>query len=302
MKKKLPVMIAGMVVLFVIGIFTYQYFQSRESVKVAEAVRQERQQWKEKTAALQQEVAALEQEILRHLQTPVPESRVAEAFGETAAKEDPDDIPRGDDCHAVEQRVRSFFKYLDARDYIRAAGLPKGSYGLFQDAATRLSAKPPLIAEEMRDLLHLLHNIAHFFRVLGKDRIFLVREILSREADILEPAMASFYAWHQIRGRCKMKLEGLPDLPVLYSYAGFLLQSLGGRSCLSRRDPVIRMVSTYYAILILDEANRAKINTDGIDIRPLIDISFREISGQKNLAYREHYLKNLARLRETYQI
>jgi hypothetical protein len=86
----------------------------------------------------------------------------------------------------------------------------------------------------------------------------------------------------------------------LYDYAGYFLNTLGGRSYLLRRESKVRMLVNYYAILIIDRANDEKFNQYGIDVRPYIDYLFYDISNQKGLTYRERYLTRLTILRDKY--
>ena len=88
----------------------------------------------------------------------------------------------------------------------------------------------------------------------------------------------------------------------LYEYAGFFLHSLGGRSYLLRRDPTVRIMATYYSVLILDRANEEGLNRHGIDIRPHIDSVAEEIRNARGLVFRKDYLDTLEELKEKYTI
>jgi hypothetical protein len=161
-------------------------------------------------------------------------------------------------------------------------------------------ADPPVNIAEMKDMFRLVKNVTHFYRVLGKDRLILVKDILAAEERVLEPAMAMFYAGI---AECRQPLPGDGEpLPIerLYDYAGYFLNTLGGRSYLLRRESKLRMLVSYYAILIVDRANDEKFNQYGIDVRPYIDYLFYDISNQKGLAYRERYLTRLTALRDKY--
>jgi len=85
-----------------------------------------------------------------------------------------------------------------------------------------------------------------------------------------------------------------------YEYAGFFLNSLGGRSYLLRRDPGVRILTTYYSVLILDRANEEDLNRHGIDIRPHIDSVAQEIRNSRGLVFQKQYLDRLEALREKY--
>jgi hypothetical protein len=78
------------------------------------------------------------------------------------------------------------------------------------------------------------------------------------------------------------------------------LDTLGGRSYLMRRDPKLRLLTTYYSILVMDRANDRKMNPNGIDIRPAIAVTAKEIRSHTGLAYRKQYLAELERLTAKY--
>jgi hypothetical protein len=86
----------------------------------------------------------------------------------------------------------------------------------------------------------------------------------------------------------------------MYANASFLVDTFGGRSYLLRRDSRIRLLSTYYCILVLDRANDQKMNPNGIDIRPLIAATAKDIRSHTGLAYQKQYLAELERLARKY--
>jgi len=219
-------------------------------------------------------------------------------FGTPAPQQDADTLPV--DCDKVEGQMRSFFDYLDGRSYFANREIEDGSAGFFRQCAQALLADPPVNIAEMQNMFRLVKNVTHFYRVLGKDALTLAGDILASEDRVLEPAIAVFYGWIV---ECRGPLPG-DETPLslerLYDYAGYFLNTLGGRSYLLRRESKIRMLVNYYAILVVDRANDEKFNRYGIDVRPYIDYLFYDISNQKGLAYRERYLTRLAMLRDKY--
>ena len=204
------------------------------------------------------------------------------------------------DCGKVEAQIISFFNYLDSRPYLSNRDVDGGSAGFLSESAALLMANPPVNVAEMKELFRLVKNVTHFYRVLGKERLNLVRDILTTEERVLEPAMAVFYARIV---ECGQPLPGdAQSLAIerLYDYAGFFLNTLGGRSYMLRRESKVRMLTSYYAILVIDRANDEKFNRYGIDLRPYIDYLFYDISNQKGLTYRERYLTRLTALRDKY--
>jgi hypothetical protein len=204
------------------------------------------------------------------------------------------------DCDKVDDQMRAFFNYLDDQDYMSQRELDQGSAGFFRKSASLLMADPPVNIAEMKDMFRLVKNVTHFYRVLGKDRLMLIKDILDAEERAIEPAMALFYTRIV---KCAQPLPGDAkplSIDRLYDYAGYFLNTLGGRSYLLRRESKLRMLVSYYAILIIDRANDEKFNRYGVDVRPYIDYLFYDISNQKGLTYRERYLTRLTALRDKY--
>ena len=219
-------------------------------------------------------------------------------FGTPAPEPDAEIMPA--DCEKVAGQMQSFFTYLDGQVYFANRDIEDGSAGFFRHSARKLLADPPVNIAEMKDMLRLVKNVTHFYRVLGKDALLLTKDILVSEDRVLEPAMAVFYAWLVECGRPLLGDEKPLSIEGLYDYAGYFLNTLGGRSYLLRRESKVRMLVSYYSILVVDRANDEKFNRYGIDVRPYIDYLFYDISNQKGLAYRERYLTRLTTLRDKY--
>jgi hypothetical protein len=135
---------------------------------------------------------------------------------------------------------------------------------------------------------------------LGKERIAIALDMMASEREIVEPAMAVLYAWLTTCNKTP-DAHNRPEIKVLYTYAGYFLDTLGGRSYLLRRDSKVRMLVNYYSLLLLDQANRQELNRFGIDIRPYIDYLFYDLTNQKGIMYRERYLSVLAELQNRYR-
>ena len=219
-------------------------------------------------------------------------------FGTPAPAPDAEIMPA--DCAKVDGQLQSFFTYLDSRTYFVNRDMEGGSAGFFRTSARVLLADPPVNIAEMKDMLRLVKNVTHFYRVLGKDALMLGKDILASEDRVLEPAMAVFYARLVECGQPLPGDEKPLSIERLYDYAGYFLNTLGGRSYLLRRESKIRMLVNYYAILVVDRANDEKFNRYGIDLRPYIDYLFYDISNQQGLVYRERYLTRLTALRDKY--
>ena len=113
--------------------------------------------------------------------------------------------------------------------------------------------------------------------------------------------MKTFYQWFTMDDEGQATLKGRPSMTSMYEYAGFILNTLGGRSYLLRRGPKVRTLTTYYCVLILDKANDKELNSKGIDIRPYINSSLMEIENQIGLIHQEEYVAKLNDLSLKYQ-
>ena len=67
-----------------------------------------------------------------------------------------------------------------------------------------------------------------------------------------------------------------------------------------RREPGIRMLTLYYSLLVLDQANRDGLNSEGIDIGPSIEALIREIRYSRRLSERRQYLETLKEMQARY--
>jgi hypothetical protein len=255
--------------------------------------RQEATEAKARAEALARRVVELEAALPKE-PAAVPGAAAEALFGGQppgAAAEDPAAVQR------LEGQVKAFFAYLDGRDYVQRHGLEGGTHALYADAVEALAANRPQVAGETESLAATLGNSFHLFRVMGRRRIELAAEILSREGELLEPAMEVFHRWHAAPPGT---LRGRAPLPVLADYAAFLLHTLGGRSYLLRRDGRTRTLTTYYCLLVLDQANDAGLNRAGVDIRPFLRTTAEEFRNLSRLLYRQRYLDELQRLAAKY--
>jgi len=282
-----------------IGYFGYHQIMEWHQKELATSVRQEQNAFEEKSWTLKEEIQKLEEELAVQKKARVPEEKLTEVFGKDAAgfplREDTD-------CEDLEQQIKAFFIYLDAQEYPIVQESAHGSYDEFRQMVRQLSENPPKVTGETTDIVSLTRNMAHFYKILGKRRIQFGKDVLHNESDIIESMMATFFGFYTSDKCCQKDLRGCPGLGVLYQYAGFFLNTVGGRSYLLRRDSKVRILTTYYAILILDKANDAILNRYGIDIRPHINLSIDDIRNQKNLIYPEQYLTNLYQLQEKYTL
>lgn len=263
--------------------------------------KQERVVWEKKNKFLMNQITDQEEEIKRLKGQNIPIEKLSEVFGEDRASQlSTKDIP--DTFEEIENQIAAFFMYLDDKDYVKRYGLSGSTYSQYELSVVELSEKLPLVTGETETLYNLFLNISHFYRVLGKEKLFLIRDILNNESDIIESIMKSFYLWYTHEDNIEKKIKGRPSFRTLYDYAGFFLNTLGGKGYLLRRGSRIRILTTYYCVLILDKANDKKLNSNGIDIRPHIKSTFNDISNYIGVINQDEYLEKLEGLMLKYDI
>lgn len=208
-----------------------------------------------------------------------------------------------DPCKEATDRLLAFFAHLDQQEYVAKYALKESSEKHIVRISTKLYANPPVVNRETDDLFTILTNSAHFYRILGKNNLLLIKDILSHESDNLETVMADFYNWAEKEQTCDNAPSFALQLPLnsLYEYAGFFLNTLGGQSYLFRRESRTRMLIKYYAVLIIDQANEKGLNRHGIDIRLPLRSTIDEMQVSQNLEKRDAYLEKLLLMQAKYQ-
>ena len=298
--KPIVKIIAALAIIAGLAFFGYYRVQKWHEAALGELREQSRKECLTKTLQLEQEVARLQDaldQIQPPLETELP-AKVEAALGEDFQVVAP--LDEDLNCEEIERQARFFFSYLDDQPYMRQQGQQRSSFDQFQQMVRDLANAPPILAGEMEDLASLIQNVAHLYRILGKQRLLLLQTALTREADIIEPVMSVIFRWLTHCGRQQDAFQNLEPVEALYNYAGFFLNTLGGRSYLLRRDSRLRVMTTYYAVVVLDLANDAKRNKYGIDIRPYIDLALYDITASPQLIFRTNYLSRLTALKAKY--
>ncbi len=211
-------------------------------------------------------------------------------------------LPTTARCMESLQPIRQFYKHLDQQEYLQQYDLSPGSEVYFTRVIQGLLDNPPVVSGETDDLYTILQNTAHFFRIVGKTNILILKAILDREKDQFENILAHFYTVLLLPSCFEQHFDLQISETSLYEYAGFFLSTMGGRLYLFRRDSMSRMVVSYYAILLIDRANKNGTNKHGIEIARVVDQLINEIESTANtLQLQERYLDTLYTLKEEYQ-
>jgi hypothetical protein len=295
MKKSAVAVISVCVVIGLACVAGYFYTQSIKVRDEAQQLQAEHDSLQERATGLKQEMEKLEQR-LRDDEIPAAEPEVLrEALGSDNASQD---MPSELDADSVQERIAKFFIYLDSKGYAANRGVDGSTKEIVERSLQRLEATRPLIGEENQDIFSLMKNITFFYRILGKDTLLMFRDILGAEAAMMEPVAGLLYEWLDPWG---FRETASPvSREMMYDYAGFFLQSMAGRAYLFRREPGVRLLTLYYSLLVLDQANRAGINREGIDIVPPLEALIEEIRYSRRLTNRHQYLEALREIRSRY--
>jgi hypothetical protein len=288
------------IIVIALAVAGFMYFKDR-ALKIAaeEAALKEREAWKHKNELLEKKISGMEKDIdkmgkdlqLADQAPPISLERRQQVFGDNGTGQDAS-------LNSVHNRVMNFFKYIDQKGYLSARGISGTSYEHFKSIMDRLVLASPVISGESQDMLTLLKNITYLFGVLGKTDTLLVRDILNGEAEIMEPTMKLFYQW--LDPSLVMQGTGRFTIPFekQYEYAAYLMQTIGGKAYLFRRDSKTRLLTCYYSILIIDRANQETLNKYGIDIRPLVSSLITDMQSTKLLTGRQEYVAALNIIRK----
>jgi hypothetical protein len=205
-------------------------------------------------------------------------------------------------CAELADNVEYFFNTLDTREYIQNFKLESPSSVYFPQLIQKLVDNPPIVSGETDDLFTILQNTAHFFRIIGKKNILVLKGILDRERATFEQTLFDFYRLTKAPECLETRFDLNIGQEPLYAYAGFFLNTMGGRLYLFRRDSMSRMVVNFYSILLIEQANREGRNKYGIAIKDAIDNLIIEIESSRiQLQMRDFYLDALYDLKVKYQ-
>lgn len=298
MSKRISVLLFLIVLAIGVGAVLVIWHWDAVVEKISERrIDDERQSWMERTREL--ETMILEMQEGKEPKAMLPTERLSQVFTPTSPLVK-GTSPGSMECKELEESLRAFCRYLDAGETFRSQKIYTDSWALLNDIFETLDQQTPEMSGEAYRPSMVLENSYYFFRLLGKEKIDIAREVLRYEADLAEPLMGILYHW-LVTGRGCNKLPPSPaTLRIMYQYAGFFLNTLGGHSYLYRRDSKIRLLTNYYSILVVHEANLQGLNEVGLDLRFFLPLIFDEIQSRKDLFYAEDYLQTLTNLQLHY--
>ncbi|GAB6192420.1 hypothetical protein JCM39068_21690 [Desulfocastanea catecholica] len=210
-------------------------------------------------------------------------------------------LSAGGDHQRLVAEVNAFYAHLDQQPYMKSFALQEASGVYFSKLVQKLVDNPPVIHRETDDMFTLLQNTAHFFRILGKENMHVIKSILDKEKNSFEQVVKAFYGLTYQPTYLKQEYALSIPPQALTDYAAFFLNTMGGRLYLFRRDSALRMLVSYYAIITIDRANKQGNGGHGIDLNPAILSLIEEIeNGGNRLQQKDQYLDVLYDLQEKY--
>lgn len=226
----------------------------------------------------------------------------------TSAKHEPAQVPSVPEettvqadtaCQKIAAELLLFCKHLDSQKYIQAYTETEPIQKHLDRIITKILDNPPVNEKETADLLTVLKNAAHLFRILGPKDLSLLREIITTESSSLEQQLAWLYAWSTAGKGCDAKAPVQAQFPLAktYEYAAFFLNTLGGQSYLARRAPAVRVLTRYYCVLILHQAVRQSSNRYHLDLAYHLKAITNDISNSDFLENQASYLDTLQKIK-----
>ena len=234
-----------------------------------------------------------EEETIPEKEIVIQKIQIKEITPTVATKED-------NDCEEIETQIIEFFNYLNKKNYVKYLDKDRNTFARFKRIINKLALEPPMPVGERSSPNSMNKNIFYLFRILSFDDIQLLKQIMRNEADTLEINMDLFYNWLTLGEQCPENRRNRPPKEVLLRYAGFFMNTIGGRSYFYRRPPETRILLTYYCLRIINEADKTGENSYGLDIAPLIAPLLKEISTLEEFRFQDDYIQNLLELQAYY--
>lgn len=292
LNTKKSVIIIAIVVIAALSFFMlFKFLNDWHQSEIIKAQKAENVKFNKVLKKLEKENEDLKNEIKMQKETILPSEEIKAVFGDAS--------PKSIDCTKLKKNIMVFFSYLDQKKYYSTPH-KNGTYELYLRALSKLKKTPPVFSDDSAEFLALLRSMSHFYRILGKEDLKTIMQILVNENDMLEPAMTIFYDWFTHSDECKANKEEIPSLETLYNYSCFFLNTLAGKSYLLRRSSKIRILASYYCIRIIDRANTETLNQYGYDIRPNISLLYDDIKNHQKLLYKKVYLDKLNDISQKY--
>jgi len=172
-------------------------------------------------------------------------------------------------CEEARQNILEFISYLNQKDYLKKYYKEKEIKEHISSFLKKLSQNPPNPEGEGMNSEIMINNIYHLFRTLSVNDIRMIRDIIRNESDQIEYIMRWYYIWLVSQDKCPDSYDILPSIKTAYIYASFFLNTIGGRSYLFRRSNPLRLLLSYYCVLIIWDMSEKGKNIYGVNISPI---------------------------------
>ncbi len=221
-----------------------------------------------------------------------------EATEEVATEEEEvqEQAQAAEECTLAAQTLERFFQTAATQPAVQRLQVKQGLEEHSAQLLALLIARPPQVGRETDELQTVIANIAHLYRVIGPQNIYLLQELAAHGQSQQEDLAAALYRQTVDTAACSVRPSLHFPLETAAQYAGFFLYTMGGRSYLFRRDAQTRLLLTYYAVLVLDQAQQEGIAVPVGDLSPIITNLQGEIEATQHLKHQEEYLKRLREL------
>jgi hypothetical protein len=261
------------------------------------AMEAERRDWVQRTQELEGTVARLQQE--RQRSQPASRERLEQVFGASSPLVQ-GVSPSQLKCEELEASLRAFCDALNRSEVWRAHGVRQESWRFFVDVIAAMEQRLPATGGISLQPQVIVENSFYLYRVLGKTRLEILRDLVKDEADVAEPLMGVLYRWLMVGRGCDASQKQPQQFKAMYHYACFFLNTLGGQAYLMRRKSKVRLLTAYYATLIVHEATVQGLNESGLDVRFFLPLLANEIESRNDLSHADEYLKTLSNLQAYY--
>lgn len=297
--KKTSIIVIFSLTVIIAGYIGIDFFKKWHKAELLSSQEQIQSDYDQKVSTLEQKIRTLEDELETEKNFYLSAEKLNDAFGrdiKDLISEKSSLTP--EECTAIKQAIASFFNYLDNNGYSDRYKLKAGTYDYYKSTLLVLSRNPPKFSGESAEFLNLLRSMSHFSRIMGRTGTLIVKDVLENETDIMEPAMALFYQLFQNRETCTVD-GNIPSLSNLYEYAYFFMNTLSGKSYLMRRNSKLRILVSYYSLMIVQAAEQKSMNLYGLDTRSQAELLLYDIDNHKGLMYKKTYIDHLERIIET---
>lgn len=202
-------------------------------------------------------------------------------------------------CKKATDDIEHFSAHLEQQEYIKAYDLDAPLQTNLNNILIKALNKPPVNDKETTDLLTVLKNASHFYRLLGIKDLSLLKEILERESSSMEEQLAALFTFATQGDKCRANASVQFQLPLAksYEYAAFFLNTLGGQSYLARRDSTVRVLIRYYSVLIIHQAAQQAINRYNINLPYHLEAITKDIANMDFLENQALYLDTLQKIK-----